>query len=479
MPTTVATAACDRVVIGAAKYTVTTDYRAEIRVENASPEPLATGDLRIHRATMSRDGAVGAPPTIDDARAHFIGLPRDLAGPMEIERTELDVPATVPDLRWLVPEPGQPRSVTVTGAAAARARVDIDRARRAKGSIEASSSRVTVAAPSFQVSTRVASTTRFHDADWASKSLVVDPSVANADEVIVTRAARAHGGGSLRVDVTEGRVVAGAPRDFALTLAGKAPDLAWLSWKNPAGGDPRLTALTASLNARIRIPRPARLFDGTVEEAAITGSLGLAATGDMRFKSATLRGDVEATAQLQRLDLGRDVIEIRALHAVTRDLTTYHGPTEASGGWGRFDVSRLDVQTKSAMTLDLRAEARCKDGGPFNAILASEGVIPGWVGALFPMEGLRASANLRRANNQLDLGLAARGSSASVTVRLHDIGKAMAGAVKVDTKLVSIGVGFTEGKSHVKVLAGEEWLNARIAEANEKEAQDAAAAAGE
>jgi hypothetical protein len=42
--------------------------------------------------------------------------------------------------------------------------------------------------------------------------------------------------------------------------------------------------------------------------------------------------------------------------------------------------------------------------------------------------------------------------------------------------VVSIGVGFTEGKSHVKALAGEEWLSARIAEANDKEAQDENAA---
>ena len=473
MPKTEVKAACDRVVIGAAKFAVTTDYRAEIRVENASPEPLATGDLWIHRATVRREGVDLTPPTIDDAHAHFLGLPRDLAGPVKIERTELDVPANVPDLRWLFPAPqaGEARPVALSSAAAIHVRVDVDRELHAAGYVEASSARVAVKAPTFEVSARLASTARFHDADWDSKSLVVDPSVARADEVIVTRDARAHGGGSLRVDVTEGRVVAGAPRDFALTIAGKAPDLGWLFWRNPVGGDLRLTALTASLNAKLRVPRPAKLLDGTVEEAAITGSLGVAATGDMRFKSATLRGDVEATARLQRLDLGRGLIELRALHALTRDLTTYHGPTPAPGWWGRFDVSQLDVQAKSAMALDLRAEARCKDGGPVNAILASEGVIPSWVGTLFPMTGLIASANLRRANEKLDLRLSARGSSANVTVRLHDIGNAMDGVVKVDAKLVSIGVGFTEGKSHVKILAGEEWLNAHIAEANANEAR--------
>ncbi|MEP7119936.1 MAG: hypothetical protein ABJE95_03455 [Byssovorax sp.] len=473
MPTTVVKADCDHVVIEAKQFTVTTDYHAEVRVENASPEPVATGDLRIHRATVSRAGALGAAPTIDEAKAHFTGLPRDLAGPVEIERTELDVPANVPDLRWLFPAqgPGERRPVTLTGAAAIRARVDVDRAMIARGSVEVGSQRFAIKAPSFEVSSALASTAHFHDADWESRSLVLAPSVARATGVTVTRDGRAHAGGSLQVDVTEGRVVHGDPRDFALALAAKAPDLRWLTWRNPAEGDPRLTAHTATLNVKLRIPRPARLIDGTKEEAAITGSIGLAGTGDAGFKDTTLAGDVEATAVLQRLDLGRHVIEIRAVHAITRELTTYHGLTPSSGWWGRFDVSQLDVQTKSSMTLDLHGEARCKDGRPFNALLASEGVFPRWVGKLFPMEGLAASANLRRDHEHLDLGLAARGSSANVTVRLHDIGKKMDGAVKVDTKLVSIGVGFTEGKSHVKVFAGEEWLNAQIAEANAKEAE--------
>ncbi|MEO7330957.1 MAG: hypothetical protein ABI193_20450, partial [Minicystis sp.] len=327
-------------------------------------------------------------------------------------------------------------------------------------------------APRFQISGRLSTTAHFHDADPESKSLVLDPSVLVAKDIAVTRGNRTHGGGTLRVDVTGGRLDHGVPRDLALTLAARAPDLAWLDWHNPPAGDPRLTALTASLNAKIKIPWPASLLDGTKEEAAITGSLALSGTGDARFKGTTLRGDVDATAELQRLDLGRAQLELRALRAVTRDLTVYRKGPPTRGWWSRFDGSRLDVDTKTGLRLDLRGAVRCKDGAPFNAILASEGVIPGWVGTLFPMKGLTASGELRRSHEKLDLGLRARGSSAEVTVRLHDIGKAMSGAVKVETKLVSIGVGFREGKSDVKVLAGEEWLKARISEANAKEAED-------
>jgi hypothetical protein len=478
MPETEALAVSDHLTIGAAGFAVALDYRASLRVENASPEPLASGDFVVHRATIHRDGADGASPRLEDARAHFTGLPRDLAGPVEITRTDLDIPAVFPELRWLLParESDEARLVDLGGSGAARARVTVDRAMRAAGTVEASAHGLDVKAPSIEVEVEigaeVATTIGFHDADFARKHVVFDPGFVVAEQVVVTRAKHAHAGGTLRVDVTEGRLDDGVPRDFALAVAAKTPDLGWLAWKNPKGGDPRLAARTASLNARLRVPYPASLLDGTAEEAAISGSLGLAGTGDMRFKGTLLRGDVEATGSLQRLDLGRGVIALRDLHAVTRDLTVYGGASPTPGWWGRFDVSRLDVDTSAAMTMDLRGEARCKDGLPFNAILASYGVFPGWVGDLFPMEGLTASAGIRRAHEKLDLAVTARGSSANVTVRLHGVGKAMTGAVKVDTNLVSLGVGFTDGKSDVKVFAGEEWLSARIAEASEREAAD-------
>jgi hypothetical protein len=473
MPPTAVTATCDSVTLGAAKFTATFDYRLDLRVENASPEPTATGDLLIRKATIDRAGAEGASPTLHDARAHFKGLPRDLAGPLTIEKTELDVPATIPELRWLLP--AHDRAVSLGGSGAIRARVDVNEAMKASGTIEASARGVELGAPTFQLGGRLATTARFHDGDVIQKSVILDPSTVVAEEITVTRDSHAHPGGTLHVDVTEGRVDDGVPRDFALALAATSPDLGWLFWRNPGKSRIVLTARAANLDARLRIAHPASLFDGTPEEAAIVGSLGIIGAGDVRFAGTTLRGDVEATGQLQRLDLGRGLIELRALHAITRDLTVYGGHVPKGGWWGKFDVSQLDVETKDPMSLELRGDARCKDGSPFNAILASEDVIPGWVGAIFPMTGLTASAELRRAHGALDLGLSAHGSSANVTVQMHDIGKALTGAVKVDTNLVSLGVGFSGGESHVKLFAGEEWLNTRIAEVKAAEEQAAAA----
>ena len=481
MPPSTISVESPHLVLGASIFTATLGYRAEVRVVAAEPEPLASGDLVIHEATIVRDGAEGASPRIENARAHFVGLPRDLVGPYAIERTELDVPATLPDLRWILPAPeaGKDRPVELGGSAALRARVTVDSAMRAAGEVEASAEGVDVKTPSFRARGRLSSRARFHDADPWTRSLELDPSFVLAEDVAITRAKRAHPGGTLRVDVTGGRLEDGVPRDLALTLAAKIPDFRWLAWTSPEGGVPRLTALAADVSARASIPRPASLFDGTPEEAAVTGSISLRGSGEARFKDAVLRGKVEASARIERLDLGRGVVHIRGLDVVTRDLAVDHGASRTRGWWGHFAVPRLDVEAKTADVFSMHADARCKDGAPFLAVLASEGTIPGFTGALFPMDGLTVSGDLRLSREKLHLDLRARGSSANITARLHDIGPTMSGAVHVDTRLASLGVAFERGQSQVKILAGEEWLNGRIAEVKEKERADQASAPAE
>ncbi|MFS8064983.1 MAG: hypothetical protein ACMG6S_01300 [Byssovorax sp.] len=478
MPPSTISVESPHLVLGAEKFTATLGYRAEVRVVAAEPEPIASGDLVIHEATIVRDGAEGASPRIENARAHFIGLPRDLVGPYAIERTELDVPAKLPDLRWILPAPeaGKDRPVELGGSAALRARVTVDSAMRAAGDVEAGAAGVDVKTPSFQARGRLSTRARFHDADPGTRSLALDPSFVLAEDVAITRAKRAHPGGTLRVDVTGGRLADGVPRDLALTLAAKVPDLRWLAWKNPEGGAPSLTARAADVSAKLSIPRPASLFDGTPEEAAMTGSISLRGSVDARFTEASLRGKVEASARIERLDLGRGVAHIRGLDVVSRDLAVDHGASRTRGWWGRFVVPRLDVEAETANVFAMHAEARCKDGAPFLAVLASEGTIPGFTGALFPMDELTASVELRLSREKLHLDLRARGSSANITARLHDVGPRMSGAVHVDTKLASLGVAFEKGQSEVKILAGEEWLNGRIAEVQEKERAEQAGA---
>ncbi len=400
MPKTQVALESPRLVLGGAKATVTLGYRAETRVVAANPEPLATGDLWIGKATITRVGAEGASPRIEKAHAHFIGLPRDLLGPYTIERTELDVPATIPDLRWVLPPrvAGKARPMELGGSAALRARMSLDHAMRGNGNLETSAESFEIQTPTFQVRGRLSSRAPFHGADLGARSLVLDPGFVLAEDVSITRDRRTHAGGTLRVDVTKGRLLQGMPRDVTLALAAKLPDLRWLSWKNAEGGVPGLSALAADVSAELSIPRPASLFDGTPDEAAVTGSIRMSGTADARFTEASLRGKIEASARIERLDLGRGVMHLRGLDVVTRDLSIEHGKSRIPGWWGHFSVPRLDVDAEAKDAFFMHADARCKDGAPFLALLESEGASRVDSRALpdARAHGLRRSAALAR-----------------------------------------------------------------------------------
>ena len=56
------------------------------------------------------------------------------------------------------------------------------------------------------------------------------------------------------------------------------------------------------------------------------------------------------------------------------------------------------------------------------------------------------------------LNLLARSTSGNVTALLHGLGGATNGGVRVETHVLSVGVSFVRGDSHVTVFAGEDWL---------------------
>lgn len=106
VPGTSVAVTCDRLVLQTPEAEATLAFSADAHVEAAGAGPNATGELRIDRGTLVLVSREREPPVVEDARAHFHGLPRDLAGPLEMTGpTELDVPVRFPDLGWRSPPP--------------------------------------------------------------------------------------------------------------------------------------------------------------------------------------------------------------------------------------------------------------------------------------------------------------------------------------------------------------------------------------
>ncbi len=457
----------DRLAVAGASLAAVLSLTVEARVEDAVPAPTASGEIRVRDAILLRPGSDLAPPVVETAVALFRGLPRDLAGPFSIDHTRLDASATVPDLAALLPLPeaGKPAPLRLDGRGALRAEADLDGALRGSGLVEARADRVLVSTPALDVAGAVSARLAFDGGDLRERDLHLLPSHVVADDLTVTREGRAHSGGTVRIDLTRGSLRSGIPQDLALTLAARFADLRWLSLDKPGKDGGSATAHAGAATVELAARRPAALLDGSPEDAAITGSVALSASGAGRFRDVSLRGGVSVTTLVDGLDLGRRTLPRRVTHVDAPDVEIGHGHSHSAGWWATVDVPSLDGTAQGPPGVEARVALRCKSGEPFLAALASTGTIPGWVGSIFPMNDLSASADLSGRRGVLDLRLRVVSSSTEVRARLHDVGGAMDGAVFVDTAVVSVGVELTHGESHVSVFAGDAWLKAHMAAA--------------
>jgi hypothetical protein len=473
LPPTAIRVESDRLVIAGAKLDAVLSLVAEARVLASAAGPTASGEVRVRHAALLLQGSNVAPPVVEALLARFRGLPHDLAGPMEIEHTHLDMTGRVPDLGVFLPPPEK----GLAGRASLRAEADLDRAFHGAGVVEAHSDRVQVSTAALDVAGAISAKVGFDGADFERRHLRLLPSYVVADHLTVTREGRAHPGGSLRVDLGKGSVRSGLPRDFELAVAARFADLGWLTFrKDDEKGGSSASARAGALEARLVVPRPAALFDGPPEDAAITGSIGVSASGEGRFRDVSMRGDVSATTVIEGLDLGRRTLRLRKTRVVARDVEIVRGHDRSPGWWASIDLSALDGKAAGPVSVETHAEVRCKSGEPLLAALASAGTIPKWVGAIFPMNDLSASGDVSRRAGVLDLRMSIASSSAQVRARLHDLGGAMDGAVFVETALLSVGVELAHGKSHLHVFAGEDWLKRHMGAANGTQAIDLTAA---
>jgi hypothetical protein len=274
------------------------------------------------------------------------------------------------------------------------------------------------------------------------------------------------------VDVSQGSVQAGVPRDVELALAARFPDLGWLAFHGK-GDESGASAIKGAVDAKLTVSRPASMLDAS-GDAGVTGSIGVTASAEGHLRDVAMRGNVSATALIDRLDVARRALVLRDTHVEARDVEIRRGDDRTSGWWASLDASPLEGKATGDASLAAHVTMRCQSGKPFLAVLASNGTIPAWIGSIFPMYSLYATADVRQLRGKLDVGLAVDSTSARVQARLDDLGGKMNGAVLVHTAVVSLGVRLAHGESHVKVFAGQDWLKGQLAEVAAEEKSRAA-----
>jgi hypothetical protein len=450
-----------RLLLAKGGFAVDSSFALAVRVEHGDGAPLGSADLRVRKATLTHAAHRGEPPVVEDARIHFSGLPVELAAPLAIEHATLDLPARLPDLGWILPRRSGagPGSFDLAGAATGRVRADFDGRLSASGTVEAHADRAALKTRTMDVSTEVTTELSFRDAWYETRSLLLTRGDVRATKVSITRDGRTHRDGTARVEVTAGRVERGVPRDLALAVSASHPDLSWIAYASDKAG---IRATAGELAATLLVPYPASLLDGSAAEAAVTGTIDASASGVAHYRDTQLGFRVRTKAVIDALDLGRRSLRLSAVHVTARDVSIDRGSSHTRGWWGDFDTARFTSDDKDSMRLAASIDTRCQSGALANAILASAGIVPAWVGAIFPMNDLRVVGNVNLDRGAVDFALRAQGSSATVTADLKHANKAASGVVLVQTSLLSVGVDFGQGKSHVKFFAGETWLDERI-----------------
>ncbi|WP_437815985.1 hypothetical protein [Sorangium sp. So ce1078] len=236
-------------------------------------------------------------------------------------------------------------------------------------------------------------------------------------------------------------------------VAAAIPDLRWLNADGAAPDAPRFTGGAAFVRSSLEVDPLGRG----------TGALSLLMKhGALTWKETRVKGDVKARVALDAANvlgptatLGKSRIEIK-------DLAIEHKGEALPGWWANIDIDDAKVG-RGRMEAAIRLE--CKDAMPAVKLLDAEDVIPGWAAGLLTMEGLKASATVKRNASDVDFRLLeAQGGNLAIRGRLtKSDGQEPLGAFLVKSGLLSVGIDLERDGAGVHPLVGDDWVNEKIA----------------
>ncbi|AUX20682.1 hypothetical protein SOCEGT47_011550 [Sorangium cellulosum] len=239
----------------------------------------------------------------------------------------------------------------------------------------------------------------------------------------------------------------------AEVVAAAIPDLRWLNGDSPDPEAPRFTGGAAFLRASVDVDRRGRA----------AGALSLRLEdGALRWKETRVKGDAAARLALDAADVWSPSARVRKSRIEIEDLAVERGGEAWPGWWARIDIDEARV-ARGLLEAAIRLE--CKDARPAVALLDAEDAIPGWATGLLTMEGLKASATVRREESDVDFRLLeAQGGNLALRGRLtKSDGREARGAFLVKSGPLSVGIDLAEDGAGVHPLVGDDWVNEKMA----------------
>jgi hypothetical protein len=233
-------------------------------------------------------------------------------------------------------------------------------------------------------------------------------------------------------------------------------DLSVYNYYLPAAGGVEIAGGTGSLSGWLEASVAAKTARGAITVEARRAAVKV---GDV-----TLNGRLSLDTQLprawlvdQRYDLSGTILELR-------DVTVSEHGRERSGWWAKVRLADAELAYRQSVEIGARLNAELRDSGPIVALVADKKRLAGLFRKFLTVEDVRASAQVRSANDGIDLsGLEVTGEKLEILGELHLAATDRNGLLFLRLGALSAAVELDGEKRDWKLTRSRAWFETRRA----------------
>lgn len=233
-------------------------------------------------------------------------------------------------------------------------------------------------------------------------------------------------------------------------VAAAVPDLRWMNFGQKA---PMFTGGAAFLRGNLAFNKEGK------GSGALRTVISKAAMG---WKDTRVTADAVAEFAIGDVNLAAKTAAVRESRVEVKNVGIAYKGEKWSDWWARININDAKISEK---LIEAGIKLECRDAEPAVGLLDARDVIPGWAAGFLTLEGLKASATVRKSGDAVDFKLLkAEGGSFEMRGRLKkSTGREPLGAFLVRSGILSVGIELEKDGPGVHPLAGDSWVNEKMA----------------
>lgn len=233
-------------------------------------------------------------------------------------------------------------------------------------------------------------------------------------------------------------------------VAAAIPDLRWLNFGQKA---PVFTGGAAFFRGKLALNEEGR-GSGSLRTVVRKASMG--------WKDTRMTANAVAELAIGDVNIAAKTASLKESRLEVTDVGIDYKGQKWSDWWARVNINDAKISEK---LIEAGIKIECRDAEPAVGLLDAKDVIPGWAAGLLSMEGLKASATVRKSGGDVDFKLLkAEGGNLYIRGGLKkDKGQEPVGAFLVKSGILSVGIKLEKDGPGIHPLATESWVNEKMA----------------